>query len=544
MQVISVRNVNTFTFCPRLLWIEHVGGEFEDNHHTIEGHFIHRRVDKPGGKIAAPIEGDEPWHSRSLWLSDDDLGLNGKLDLVDSDGDYVFPVDTKKGGPTREGGLWPADQVQLVLQALLLRSNGFMVEKIAAYYNKTRRRVSMDLSIEMITDALDALSSARAVFEMEHPPEPLIDSRKCSGCSLNAICLPDETNALNLKTQHEIRRVLVPTTDALPLYVSTPGAKIGTAKETAVITPPSHIDEPVQKVGLGRISEVNLMGGVQFSTQFLQKCMDRDIPVNFFTMGGWYYGGTFSTLSRLVHHRIAQFEAAKEARALKVARALIADKIHNSRVLIRRNGTPDDEFLSTMRRLRGDAGLALSAASLLGFEGDAARRYWAEFSKMISQERPEFVMLGRNRRPPKDPTNALLSLGYAMLTKDCTRALMNAGLDPFLGMFHTTHHGRPSLALDLMEPFRSLIVDSVVLQVVRRQEVSASDFIRAGQGVSLKTGARKTFISAYERRMNDEVQHPLFGYSISYRRILAVQARLLARFLAGEIEEFPEFRTR
>lgn len=295
---------------------------------------------------------------------------------------------------------------------------------------------------------------------------------------------------------------------------------------------------------MDRVSEVNLMGGVQFSTQFLQNCLDNDVPVNFFSMGGWYFGGTYSTSSRLVHHRIAQFESAKGPRALSIARGLIADKIHNSRVMMRRNAQPDDEFLTRMRQLRGDASLALSAESLLGFEGEAARRYWAEFSRLVAQTAPEFEMQGRNRRPPKDATNAMLSLGYAMLTKDCTRAIMNAGLDPYLGMFHTTHHGRPSLALDLMEPFRPLIVDSVVLQVIKRSELSPQDFIKTGQGVAMKDHARKTFIGAYERRMADEVQHPVFGYAISYRRVLAVQARLMARFLTGEVTAFPEFRTR
>ncbi len=543
MRVISVRNLNTYTFCPRLLWIEHVGGEFEDNTHTIEGHFVHRKVDKPGGKLPSP-DGEEPWHSRSLWLSDDDLGLNGKLDLVDVDGEGVFPVDTKKGRPRDDGTLWPADRVQLTAQALLLRANGYQVEKVAVYYNKVRRRVTVELTTEMISEALDVLEAARGVFDLGQPPDPLIDSRKCNGCSLNAVCLPDETNALRLKSEISIRRVLAPTTDALPLYVSSPGSRMGTSKETVVITPRDGIDEPVQRIGFDRISEINIMGGVQFSTQFLQKCMDRDLAVNFYSMGGWFYGGTFSTMSRLVHHRVSQFAAVGAPKSLQVARALVADKIHNSRVLIRRNGNPPDQILSRLRQLRGSAKLANSPESLLGFEGEAARLYWAEYSALVSDQREDFVMKGRNRRPPKDPTNAMLSLGYALLVKDCTRALMNAGLDPYLGMFHTQHHGRPSLALDLMEPFRSLIVDSVVLQVIRRAEVSATDFVRAGQGVALKVGARKTFIAAYERRMSDEVQHPLFGYSISYRRVLAVQARLLARFLTGEIGEFPEFRTR
>ncbi|QED29317.1 CRISPR-associated endonuclease Cas1 [Microvenator marinus] len=543
MELIPVRNVNTFVFCPRLLWLEHVGGDFVDNEHTLEGHFVHRRVDKPGGKLNAPNEEDEPWHTRSLWLSDDDLGITGKIDLVDAEEDgSCFPVDTKKGSPKDKSELWPADRVQLVLQALLMRAQGMRVEKVAAYYNAVRRRVVVELTTEMISEALDALADARKVFEME-PPPPLEDSPQCRGCSLNQICLPDEVNALTLGEDTKIKRVLAPQTDSLPLYVVGGGTRVGVSKNTLIITP-RDAEEDIRKVGLDMVSELNLLGGVQFTTQTLQYCLGRDIPVSFFTTGGWYYGSTFSTMSRNVGVRISQYEHHDKELSLRVAQQLISDKVHNCRVLLRRNATNESDTLKRLKMLRREAEKADSKGSLLGYEGDAARRYWSDFSDMVAEVDDAFEMKGRNRRPPKDATNALLSLGYALLTKDCTRALLNVGLDPYLGMYHTTHHGRPSLSLDLMEPFRPLIVDSTVLQVIKRREIQADDVVRTGQGVMLKDRARKTFIGAYERRMADAITHPVFEYRIDYRRVLAVQARLLSRFLTGEIPTLPAFRTR
>ena len=151
---------------------------------------------------------------------------------------------------------------------------------------------------------------------------------------------------------------------------------------------------------------------------------------------------------------------------------------------------------------------------------------------------------GRNRRPPRDPMNALLSFLYALLTKDWTRALLVAGLDPLLGYYHQPRFGRPALALDLMEEFRPLVADSAVLQILNTGVVTPDDFARTGGAAALLPPARKRVIYAYERRMDQLVTHPVFGYRISYRRILEVQARPFGRFLLGEIDEYPEFRTR
>jgi CRISPR-associated protein Cas1 len=185
---------------------------------------------------------------------------------------------------------------------------------------------------------------------------------------------------------------------------------------------------------------------------------------------------------------------------------------------------------------------------LLGIEGMAARLYFSAFSGMLKSRQEgvgcTFDFNGRNRRPPVDPVNALLSYAYALLAKDLTVTTLAVGFDPFLGFYHQPRYGRPSLALDLMEEFRPIIADSVVLWVVNNGMVSPSDFVRRGPAVALNPDARRKFIQAYEKRLDTLITHPVFGYRISYRRVLEVQVRLLGRVLSGEIAVYPAFKTR
>lgn len=155
-----------------------------------------------------------------------------------------------------------------------------------------------------------------------------------------------------------------------------------------------------------------------------------------------------------------------------------------------------------------------------------------------------FTLERRTRRPPQDPINALLSLAYSALTRDWTTTLHKVGLDPFLGFYHAPRYGKPALALDLMEPFRPVIADSVVVSVINNREISASDFFEREGGVYLKTDARRSFYAAYERRMGTQITHPLFGYRCTYRRIFELEARLVSRWLLDEIPEFPSFTVR
>ena len=155
-----------------------------------------------------------------------------------------------------------------------------------------------------------------------------------------------------------------------------------------------------------------------------------------------------------------------------------------------------------------------------------------------------FDFTARNRRPPRDPVNALLSLAYSLLAKDLTVACSAVGFDPMMGFYHQPRFGRPALALDLMEPFRPLIAESAVLNAINTRMVTAKDFVRAGRAVALTPGGRRGFFQAYEVRMDTLVTHPIFDYRVCYRRLLEMQARLLAKVLEGELDEYAVFVTR
>lgn len=187
-----------------------------------------------------------------------------------------------------------------------------------------------------------------------------------------------------------------------------------------------------------------------------------------------------------------------------------------------------------------------SLASLLGLEGTAARIYFHHFASLLHGEGDlgETDFAGRNRRPPRDPVNALLSFVYALLIKDMTVALLAAGLDPFVGVYHRPRFGRPALALDLAEEFRPLVGDSTVLTAINNGEVTERDFVRRTGAVALSKRGRKAVIASYERRMSAELMHPVFKYRASYRRSVEIQARLLAATLVGDAPAYRPLTTR
>jgi CRISPR-associated protein Cas1 len=234
---------------------------------------------------------------------------------------------------------------------------------------------------------------------------------------------------------------------------------------------------------------------------------------------------------------------------LRLAQAFVSGKIRNCRTLLRRNalGLPDG-VLHRLAESRRRAERAVMIEQLLGIEGTAAREYLGNFARMFKpvegKDSPAFEFTERNRRPPRDPVNALLSFLYAMLVKDIVATLVGVGFDPYLGFYHQPKYGRPALALDLMEEFRPLVADSVVVGMINNGEIRPSDFIARAGAVALTDSGRRRVIEAYERRMDTLVTHPKFGYAISYRRVFEVQARLLGRFLTGEIAAYPPFYTR
>lgn len=627
-EYLPARMLNEFVYCPRLFYYEWVEGVFVDNRETVEGSLRHAKLDDKQDALAAAeaaAASGESIHSRSVTLASDEHRLIAKLDLVEGEAGVVSPVDYKRGGPRqneREGtlGAWDTDQVQLAVQALALRENGYRCEEGVIYYVATKQRVRVPIDEALVAETLEALAAARRTAESGRLPPPLVDSPKCPRCSLVGICLPDETRAAaespalldasaangsadsngNGRRQRtlfdvdeprravvgvgavdeEVRRLVPARDDLRPLYLNTQGLRVG---KSGAVLKVHEKDKLLQEVRLGEICQLNVFGNIQLTTQAVQSLCEAEVPIAYFSMGGWFYGVTHGLGVKNIYLRREQFRLADvPAFCLRLARALVAGKIRNQRTMLQRNHVePPPAALAQMKCMAEDAERAEAFDQLLGIEGNAARVYFANFAGMIkldgegaggeteccaagegdgagdeqdqaSPRRPNgrqrspftFDFVHRNRRPPRDAVNALLSLAYSVLAKDLTVICHTVGFDPYLGFYHQPRFGRAALALDLMEPFRPLVADSAVLSAINTRMISPRDFVQVGSAVALKPEGRKAFFRAYEQRMDTLVTHPLFGYRVNYRRILEIQARLLERVLRGELNAYPVFTTR
>ncbi len=542
--LLPARMLNEYAYCPRLFYLEWVQGRFEDSDDTRVGHQVHRRVDTGGGAAPLPDEG-ELRRARSVTLSDPELGVIAKLDVVEGAGDSVVPVDYKKGHPQADGEPWPADEVQVCLQGMVLRANGYRCSHAELYYAETHHRVRVELTDERVQRVRSMVAEARDVAESTSAPLPLVHSPKCVRCSLVGLCLPDETNALLTRQQEPPRRLLPRDPNQRPVYVTEPGSFVGVRSGRLEIT---RNKEKIASFRMLDVSQLAVFGRVQVSTQALQDCFARGVPVLWLSAGGWLHGFALGEPSKYVELRRRQ-TAVHAQGGNGLAQRIVTGKIANSRTLLRRNARGDvSSTVSALKRLTAQAEEAKSFTELLGIEGTAARLYFAAFSAMLAPAAgpfgAEFSELGRNRRPPRDPVNALLSFCYSMLTKDMVAITLGVGLDPYLGVYHRSRYGRPALALDLVEEFRPLVADSVVIGLVNNGEVDSGDFLRRGGAVTLTKDGRKKVLTAYERRVDTEIRHPTFKYKISYRRVMDVQARMLAAVLVGELPEYIPMVTR
>ena len=554
--MLPVRMLNEFVYCNRLFYLEYVQGDFQDSAETIEGRFKHRNVDKEEGSLPLQANSEEETgnevriHAKSVLLSDQKDGLIARLDLIEGSEKEVIPVEYKRGSPPENiDQLWPSDKIQVGAQAIILRENGYECTKGVVYYFGSKQRIIIEITEELISSVLSYVEAAKALLLSRKMPLPLVDNPKCPKCSLVGICLPDETTSLlNAQRRQEdvdVRRLYPARDDSLPVYVLDQGAIVTKRNEELEIKRSGQV---LGRARLMETSQLSIFGNVQVTTQTIQELCRRGIPVCYFSFGGWFNGMTQGITHKNVELRIAQYEVANDpGRALTLARNFIKGKIKNCRTLLKRNlKVPAEKALEELKRFSDLSSSASNLQTLLGMEGSAARIYFMHFAHMLKPEKTgqAFDFESRNRRPPMDPVNALLSYLYAILAKDLTVTLIAVGFDPYRGFLHQPRYGHPALALDLMEEFRPLICDSVVIGLINNNEVSENDFMRRGKSVSIKDTAKKTVIRAYERRMDTLITHPFFDYSISYRRNLEVQARLLGRTLLGEIPEYPVFYTR
>lgn len=536
---VPARMVNEFSYCPRLFHLEWVQGQFEHNPDTAEGRWRHRAVDRASGRAPLPEEG-ELARATSLQLGSDRLGLIAVVDVVESVDGGVRPVDVKMGRPPEHAPAWEPELVQLCVQGLLLREHGYRCDSGVLYFAASNERREIEFDEALVRKTLALVARLRTVAAESEPPPPLVDSPKCPRCSLVGVCLPDEVNTLAARRDRPARRLTPRDSAARPMYIGEPGVTIGLRSGRVEV---SRKREVLIAARLIDVSQVNVQGNGQVTTQLMRECFHREIPVCWFSSGGWFQGIAHGLPSKNIELRRRQFGIAAQA-GLPVARRMVEGKIRNCRTLLRRNErAANDDTFAQLRVLASQALLAMSLESLLGVEGAAARLYFSRFSTMLRAEHG-FDFDGRNRRPPRDPVNCVLSYLYSLLVKDLTAVTLGVGLDPYLGLYHRPRFGRPALALDLAEEFRPLIADSVTIGVFNNGEVSSGSFLVRAGGVALTAAGRRSVIAAYERRLDTEIKHPVFGYKVTYRRLLEVQTRLLGAYLVREIPEYIPFTTR
>lgn len=552
--LLPARRLSNYSYCPRLFYLAWKESQWADTGDTEEGKYVHRVVDLPTGSMPDPDDEDNPFtEARSVKLSSEDLGFVAVVDIIEGGEGEVHPVDYKKGKtPDTPDGLKEGDKAQLVIACLLLREAGYKCDSGSIYYAGSKQKIKVDFTDELLAQTLELTAEARSVAEQPEAPPPLVASPKCPKCSMLGICLPDEVNMLKGETQKPPRDMRARDKAARPVYVTKQGSSIGIRNNRLRI---SLEGEVLQEVILLNVSQVCIYGNAQISSQCVRELMSRDVPVCWFSFGGWFAGMATGLPGKNVSLRIKQSASAASGR-FDIAKAMVKSKIWNQRVLLRRNAKPEedgstkqkDKTLAGIKYMLEQADITQTVPELMGVEGSAARAYFNSFSLMLLQHHrlpgSPFLFENRNRRPPLDPINCLLSYLYAVLVKDITVTLHSVGFDPYLGILHKPRFGRPALALDLAEEFRPLIADSVTISLINTQEIKPHHFDVRAQGVILTDRGRKKVLGGYEKRLADELEHPIFGYTASYRRIFELQARLLASTLKGELDEYTPIQTR
>ena len=307
--------------------------------------------------------------------------------------------------------------------------------------------------------------------------------------------------------------------------------------------------ETLLDVPLIKVDQLVAFGNVTFTQAALRELLERGVDLVFLTSQGRYLGRLVPKLSKNGLLRRAQYAVACDhKRSLELARGFVRGKLHNMRTLLQRaerekSGAGFSQAIAQLKAMMERLARATSIDEVRGIEGAGTAVYFQAFAQLIKAE--GFWFPGRVRRPPTDPVNAMLSFGYVLLYKDLQAACSIVGFDPYIGYLHGDRYGKPSLALDLMEEFRPILVDSIVLSLINKRMITTSDFqVGLGQVHRMKKRALKTFLQAYEEKKRTEIKHPSLGCRVTYWRSLELQARILAKAVTGELNRYVPFLIR
>lgn len=350
------------------------------------------------------------------------------------------------------------------------------------------------------------------------------------------------------------------------LYLTEPRSLVKKDGDTLLVSIPADKTKGTAarnvRVPMMKVTQVVVMGDSTVTTPALLALLDQKVDVAFCDYHGRFCGQLSSGLSRNGQLRLAQYAHHVDyGKRIALARNFVAGKLANQRtLLLRSNRKLDDEAIAaaatTIQGVLVDVqqveGMVEPAdptrpqassamGSLQGLEGAGSAAYFGVFNRLL---RHDLGFQRRVRRPPTDPVNALLSFGYTLLLNNVLSAISQVGLDPYVGYLHSSQYGKPALALDLMEEFRTPVVDSVVVTVINNRVIQAEHFVEQLGAYRLSEAGRRRFLETFEERLATEIEHPVFGYKATYRRCLELQTRLVAKAVVGEIEHYPAFRVR
>ena len=333
------------------------------------------------------------------------------------------------------------------------------------------------------------------------------------------------------------------------LFVTTQGAYLSKEGETVAI----KIEQKIRmRIPIHTLDGIVCFGAVSCSPYLMGFCAQKDVTISFLTEYGRFLAMVKGPVSGNVLLRRKQFRMADdETSSAQVAGFVLTGKIANSRTVLERSLRDHREKMDQDAVNKVSARLMMyiqkemkkdNLDRLRGIEGDAAHQYFSVFNELIFQQKEAFRFSGRNRRPPTDRINCLLSFVYTLLVHDVRSALESVGLDPAVGFLHRDRPGRPGLALDIMEEFRPFLADRLVLSMINRNQIRDDGFVEKESGaIYMDDDTRKTVLTAYQKRKQESLVHPFLNENVQVGMLFFVQALLLARFIRGDLDGYPPF---
>lgn len=549
--LLRVNALHALTYCPRLFYLEEVEEQYTQDDAVFAGRRLHAELERSD---------ESDWESLSL--ENEALGIRGKVDAIKTKRGQFIPYEHKRGSCFRNNdesaGAWPSDRIQVLAYAMLIeRAKGCTVSEARIRYHGDNVTVTITVDDAGRKEVLACIEQALILRQSIERP-PVTDNEKlCVRCSLAPVCLPEEVrtakkNEPAVVTESAPIRLFPPDDDRKVIHIVDQGTRIGRSGDQLKFEY-KQSEKPTVCLPMNDIGQLVINGFSQISTQALRLCSEEGIGIHYMTGGGQYLGSFQSAKRSRVQQKIRQFRALDDsAICLRLAKLLVVCRTDMQRQTLMRSIRRDDEnadlerVVKQIKILQGMAAQADNINSLRGFEGSVGALYFSSFGKLLSKDLPaEMAFSHRNRRPPKDRVNALLGYGYGILLKDIVQALNIVGLEPAFGFYHQPRSSAPPLALDLMEIFRVLLVDIPILNSINRMQWDVKkDFVVTGHQVWLSDEGKRKFISVYERRKADTWKHPVIGYSMSYARILELEARLLEKEWMNEGGLFAQIRLR